>query len=323
MSRFRVLWIDDQTQKCKKDRKSVERIIEHYGFEPDVEFEDDISEYSLSDPEGKLNKQITARNVDLFVVDYNLKNNVFGSDIIREIRNKNNIYSDIIFYSSDRSSLINAVKKSFDSTSITDYCDGVYIVPLGDEFIGKVDYIIQKIIKSWYNVHSIRGIVLSKASKFEHMVGDIISETYPPCLSTIKEKLAIKAENVTATTTRKWNYVTTTADPVPSILSDPINFNWAVKELLLRELIDCKQIDLPLFGEIVKLFRLRNDFAHNPIHLEDGNLILNKNGILISYTEEDIEEIRQKLMMIEDELNTVHEETKRSKTSAEELAVAN
>ena len=302
MSKFKVLWIDDQTQKCKRDSKSVEKIIESMGFEADIRFEDDISRYSLNDSNGALNKAIRARNVDLFVIDYNLKNDVFGSDIIQEIRNDNDIYTDIIFYSSDADSLINAIKNSFDASSIMDFCDGVYVVPLGDEFLTKTQYVIAKIIKSWYNVHSIRGILLSKASKFEQMVSEIIAQNYRPCLGAIKNELKTKGANVTTSTCNKWKKIDETDDPVSYILRDPINFNWAVKKLMLKILLDKNIIVLPSWEKLEWIFELRNDFAHNPIHLRDGNLVLSKNGQDVLYGENDIAEIRTALALVEGEL---------------------
>ena len=108
MSKFRVLWIDDQKTKCKKDVRSVERIIEALGYEADIQVIDDISEESLNGENGTLNKAIRARDVDLFVIDYNLKNNLFGGDVVEEIRSNNDMYTDIVFYSSVSSSLIDA-----------------------------------------------------------------------------------------------------------------------------------------------------------------------------------------------------------------------
>lgn len=111
MSKFRILWIDDQKTKCKKDVRAVKRIIESFGYEPDIQVMDDISADSLNNEHGSLNKAIRARDVDLFVIDYNLKNNLFGGDVVEEIRQNNDIYTDIIFYSSSTDSLIDAVKK--------------------------------------------------------------------------------------------------------------------------------------------------------------------------------------------------------------------
>ena len=302
MSKFRILWIDDQPKKCKREVAQVKSVINAFGFEPDVDLESDISESSLNSPDGTLYKKLRARDVDLFLIDYNLKNNVLGSNIVQEIRKENDIYTDIVFYSSLNSDFIGTVKSSFDSPNAMEYFDGVYIVPLGDEFVGKIQYVVNKIIKSWYNVHSIRGIVLSKASKFEHVVSGIINAHYEPCLEEIKAALHTKGENVCSSTKGKWAGVDKASDPVPKILKDPIGFNWAVKDLILQILIKKGLVVLPSYDDIAAIFSLRNDFAHNPIHLKDGELVLTKQEITQCFNEEDIEEIRKQLMRIEKDL---------------------
>lgn len=304
MSKFRILWIDDQPKKCKREVAQVKSVINAFGFEPDVDLESDISESSLNSPDGTLYKKLRARDVDLFLIDYNLKNNVLGSNIIQEIRKENDIYTDIVFYSSLNSEFIGTVKSSFDSPNAMEYFDGVYIVPLGDEFVGKIQYVVNKIIKSWYNVHSIRGIVLSKASKFEHVVSAIINAHYGPCLDEIKAALHTKGENVCSSTKGKWAGVDKAPDPVPKILKDPIGFNWAVKDLILKIIIEKGLIALPSYDDIVAIFSLRNDFAHNPIHLKDGELVLTKKDCTRSFNEADIEVIRQQLMRIEKDLES-------------------
>ena len=302
MSKFRVLWIDDQKTKCKKDVRSVKRIIEALGYEADIQVIDDISEESLNGENGTLNKAIRARDVDLFVIDYNLKNNLFGGDVVEEIRSNNDMYTDIVFYSSVSSSLIDAVKSSFDSSSAMEYFDGVYIAPLGDDFTEKIRYVIVKIIKSWYNVHSIRGIVLSKASKFEQLVSAIINSNYTPCLDKLKGDLEVKGNNVCNSAKGKWASVNRAADPIPQILNDPIQFNWRVKEMILKRLCDEGIIELSTWNDIKYIFDLRNDFAHNPMHLIDGVLVLTTIRGEQRFTEEKIEEIREILTNIEKEL---------------------
>lgn len=304
MSKFRILWIDDQPKKCKREVAQVKSVINAFGFEPDVDLESDISESSLKSPDGTLYKKLRARDVDLFLIDYNLKNNVLGSNIIQEIRKENDIYTDIVFYSSLNSDFIGTVKSSFDSPNAMEYFDGVYIVPLGDEFVGKIQYVVNKIIKSWYNVHSIRGIVLSKASKFEHVISEIINAHYESCLEEIKTALHEKGENVCKSTSGKWAKVDKASDPVPKILKDPISFNWAVKDLILKIIIEKGLIALPSYDDIAAIFSLRNDFAHNPIHLRDGELVLTKKDSMRSFNEADIETIRQQLMRIEKDLES-------------------
>ena len=43
MSKFKVLWIDDQTRKCKREVKAVSNLIKSLGFEPEITFETNIS----------------------------------------------------------------------------------------------------------------------------------------------------------------------------------------------------------------------------------------------------------------------------------------
>lgn len=305
MSKFKVLWIDDQKGKCRRDIKAVKQIIESLGFEPDIHIEDDISSESLTESTGALHKAICGRDVDLFVIDYNLKNNLFGSDVVKEIRNNNDIYTDIVFYSSMSENLINAVQKSYEADSIMDFCDGVYIAPLGDEFIEKVQYVIYKIIKSWYNVHSIRGIILAKASKFEQLVSSIIVENYAPCLQEIKDKLNVKGNNVCATVNNKWDKVKQTMDPVQDIIDDPINFNWAVKKLMLEQINESGIISITTWEDINYIFDLRNKFAHNPLHLRDGDLVLTLKDEEKIYSEDSIEHIRKRLVSVEKELSKI------------------
>ncbi len=305
MSKFRILWIDDQETKCKRDVRMVKRIIESLGYEADIQIVDDISKESLSSENGTLNKAIKARDVDLFVIDYNLKNDLFGGDVVEEIRCNNDMYTDIVFYSSVQSSLIDAVKASFDSESIMEYFDGVYIAPLGDEFIEKIRSVIVKIIKSWYNVHSIRGIVLSKSSKFEQMVSNVINTKYVACLDKLKDDLDTKGENVCRSTNGKWKSVKESSDPIPRILNDPIQFNWKVKELILKRLCDENIISISSWSDIKYIFSLRNDFAHNPMHLRDGVLVLETTRGEQTFDEKKIEDIKDALTRIENDLQNL------------------
>lgn len=302
MSKFKVLWIDDQTKKCKREVRAVSNLIKALGFEPEITFETNISKSSLSEVDGALYKAIHARDVDLFLVDYNLKNDVFGSDIVHQIRSENDIYTDIVFYSNDRRALVDKIKESYDTESALDFCDGVYVVPLGNEFITKVEQVITKTVKSWYNVHSIRGILLSKASKFEQMVSKIIQEYYIKCLDEIKQDLVAKGERVCKSTKGKWEGVKKDYDPVPRVLSDPINFNWTTKKMILERLDSAGAIALSTWEDIKIVFDLRNLFAHNPIHLRDGQLVITTIDGEQTFSEVDIDVIRERLIRIEADL---------------------
>ena len=67
-------------------------------------------------------------------------------------------------------------------------------------------------------------------------------------------------------------------------------------------LVDKNIIALPNWEALEQIFSLRNDFAHNPIHLRNGKLVLTKNGQDVLYGESDIATIRDRLTLVEGEL---------------------
>jgi hypothetical protein len=80
--------------------------------------------------------------------------------------------------------------------------------------------------------------VLSKASKFEQMVNNIINNFYQPCLAEIRVALEEKSKNSLSTAEKKWKAVNIAEDPIQQIVRDPINFNWAVKQKIIDKMIE-------------------------------------------------------------------------------------
>lgn len=301
MGKFNVLWIDDQPRKCKRDQIGIESSIKENGLIPNIKFISKASEDELFGEDTESNKLLKSRDYDLLFLDYKLIGNLFGNDVISTIREKYKIFVDIILYSSSKNEMITAVKKSFDEESSLSYLDNVYIIPLGDEFQTKASQVIDKIVGSWYNAHSIRGVVLAKTSKFEGLVSDIIRQNYSKFIINIKEVLKEKGKNVLDSLNRKWNIVYNSNDPVDYILNNPISFNWAVKEKILNYLIDNQiiMIDEEKREVMKDLFNLRNDFAHNQLKIENGECHLFIGSETRTYKEKDIRDIRDKIASLE------------------------
>ena len=146
---------------------------------------------------------------------------------------------------------------------------------------------------------------MSKVSKFEQMAAKIIEKNYMTCLSEIIDALNAKGENVCRTTKSKWNSVKASSDPIPNILDDPINFNWAVKKTILQQLTEEGIVSISSWDDIEYLFSLRNKFAHNPIHLKDGVLVLSLNDEDEYYSESDIDDLRAVLTRVENDLEKI------------------
>lgn len=307
MSKFKILWIDDQPDKIGLEKDNIEEIIKMKGFTPKIEVISKITHNDIS-TDADWYKKLISREYDLLFIDFNLCNHILGSSIIGEIRKHNNIYVDIIFYSSDRDKLIKAIKDSFDG-SILEFIDDVHIAILDDsDFYDKVELVIDKIISSWYNAHSIRGVILAKTSKFETMISEIVRVNYASKKDILVAKLLEKKSNVQNSVTEKWNNLMKDADPPLYVINHPVDFNWNVKKLLFDTLLEEGSITIDneeFFNQLKEVFRLRNDFAHNKAKISNGTIIVKINGKDIVYNEADISKIRSKINNIESTLETL------------------
>lgn len=301
MSKFKILWIDDQPDKIGLEKDKIEEMIRLKGFTPNIELVSKITNTDVM-ANAEWYKRLKSREYDLLLIDFNLCNHILGSNIIGNIRKDNNIYVDIIFYSSDRDRLIETIKKSLDG-AILEFIDDVHIAILDDsDFYDKIELVIDKIIGSWYNAHSIRGVILAKTSKFETMVNDIVRLHYQSRKNALSTKLIDKKNNVLKSVSDKWNNLTNESDPTLYILDHPVEFNWNVRKLLFDTLIDEKIISIEdehFISNLKEIFTLRNCFAHSKAKVLNGQMIIHVNGKEKIYDETEIDNIRSKINNIE------------------------
>lgn len=290
MNKFKILWIDDQEDKIAIEKNMVEDIVKSYSYEPDIEVLTTITKKDL-DEDSEFFSRIKSREFDLLFIDYKLKGRMLGSNIISKIRKDNKLFVDIVFYSSDRDSLIGEVKNSFDR-GILEYIDDVHIVPLDDsDFEEKIQNIILKIIGSWYNANSIKGVILSSTSIFEKKIGEIILNYYKPYEENLLEKLNEKKKNKLELTHKAWNSAFESDDIISHVIGHPEAFNWGIKKTLFNALSEYGAFEMAedISSKLNKLFGIRNDIAHNRAKIEKGNLkIIMPNGKEKIYTEKDI-----------------------------------
>lgn len=307
MGKFNVLWIDDQPEKCKKERIRLKKSIEALGLISNIKVINKVRKDQILQEGHQSNIELTSREYDLLIIDYKLSGDLLGGEVISEVRTKYNIFTDIIFYSSAKTELIQSVKKSFDEPSSLSYLDDVYIVPLGDEFDQKIDKIINKIVESWYNAHSIRGVILSKASSFESLVSEIIRLHYKKKEDELKLELLRKGNNIVNSTKKRWEALENKSDSINHVLDNPQEFNWAVRRTMLNFLIEKNIISLSkdIQEKINYIFNLRNDFAHNVVKIENGLCILYKDGDKIIYDTEKIMKIRKDITLVDEALKNI------------------
>lgn len=300
MSKFKVLWIDDQPQKVGMEIDTVSSIIKNHGFEPIIFTLDKVTEADFSGENS--DSKLKSREYDLLFIDYHLCNNILGSQIISEIRSNNNIYVDIVFYSSDKERLVEAVKSSFDGP-LLGFLDDIHIVVLDDsDFDEKIEHVIEKVISSWYNAHSIRGIIMAKASKFENMVNEIIKKYYLPHLEPLCSELENKKINAIKAMTEKWEGLAKESDQIKYVTEHPEKFNWNVRKKLFETLATLSAIsieDKQFAQNLEHIFKIRNDFAHNKAKIVNGSLILHTPKGDRLYDEDTISLFREEINSVE------------------------
>ena len=72
--------------------------------------------------------------------------------------------------------------------------------------------------------------------------------------------------------------------------------------MILERLDSAGAIDLSTWEDIKVIFDLRNLFAHNPMHLRDGQLVVTTIDGEKIFSESDIDLIRERLIRIEGDL---------------------
>lgn len=155
---FKVLWIDDAHEWVESLKPELEHVIHKYHLYPRMEHET-----GENDVHGK----ITSNEYDLILVDYQLANDGRGDIIIEQIR-KNNVLTDIVFYSSD----MHKMRKELSSGKLL---EGIYFSERDDyKFIDRVEALIQKAIKRANDVVNLRGIVMDNTSEFDQDIKEIL-----------------------------------------------------------------------------------------------------------------------------------------------------
>jgi CheY-like chemotaxis protein len=177
---FKILWIDDDDDFPDTLKDEIEDTIERLNLAPSIEIH---KEYSLEKA-----KKI-GNTYDLILVDYLLKEDKVGTEIISKIRN-GSLLPDIIFYSSvstieeimiredeeKRENLIHLLQK------------GIYFSTSND-LATTTKKVIMKITSREEKINGFRGIVLSFVSDYENAVNEIIQRSLEilPSYNKIKE----------------------------------------------------------------------------------------------------------------------------------------
>lgn len=174
---FKILWFEDNATWFEAASRGVKSSVEKHYLIYDKEEPRETGEGINFDELKKV-------KYDLILMDYMLaSDSPEGDQLIQSIR-KNQILTDVLFYSADYEKMVSAFKDRVPEI------DGVYLAKRDmDLFSEKVDLLISKIVQRSEDIVNLRGMVLEATTDFETQTIEFLSKLYGEASEEKKEKL--------------------------------------------------------------------------------------------------------------------------------------
>ncbi len=257
---YYVLWVEDDDSWYSTTSQLFTDTILDYGFYPILDrkknLEDVINEV----------KKSGLKRFDIFLIDFNLRNSKNGDSIIDHVRN-NNIFTDIIFYSSDKQTIVDSIKEHL--------FEGVYYSDR-NELEDKFENVFLTTIKKIEEINSMRGLIVGETSELDAIIEEhLIFYTQSPFIDKfntskfLTEKLFNKLDDKIIYL--KNEYSTTGLNGILPYLE-------AIKKWeLLRGILKVNKDHKPYISEFLDLnskyqndvIDIRNKFAHAQVFTKD------------------------------------------------------
>lgn len=154
---FRILWIDDSFDYYESAEELITKHVLNNNMVPTIRFFDDYAEFKRTELDN-FEAEVFNR-YDLLIIDYALSD-ITGIEIIQELRRKQ-IYTDIVFYSSELPKMRDEIKKC-------DLLDGIFFADRKD-LTSVVSNVIKKNMRREYNIANIRGLIMDSTSEFDYI----------------------------------------------------------------------------------------------------------------------------------------------------------
>jgi len=298
--KYKILWVEDEEDSIKIKAKNIRLYLENeYGFECSL---DDITILDYEEFETNYidnNKMKIGTNIeqfDLVLVDFNLGEVQHTGDKLIKVVRDGNIYSEILFYSSDLDSLKEKLNKHF--------IDGIF-TSNRDELEEKIKKLIRVTIKKVQDVNNLRGLIMAEVSELDRIKERIIVNATSKIDDRGLEKYMLK--KVKSSIDANKNKLDEFNDNIDNLLiTDLLNSRGLIdsdkKRLAVGKTLEKLSITEPIdkitFLEPYKnnILTIRNNFAHveeSDGFDEDGNTC--KLIGSIPFTEKKCIEIRQEI----------------------------
>lgn len=151
---YYVLWVEDDDSWFKTTSELFSETIVDYGFNPIIERKKSLDGVVTQIVDSGLKK------FDIFLIDFKLRNSKDGDNIIDYVRNSN-IFTDIIFYSSDKQSIVDSIREHL--------FEGVYHSDR-KELEDKFEKVFKTTIKKIEEINSMRGLIVGETSELDALI---------------------------------------------------------------------------------------------------------------------------------------------------------
>lgn len=149
-----ILWIEDDDSWYSTTSELLSETVIDSGFHPTFTRKKTLDEVIEQLQDTGLKKY------DILLIDFKLRNSKDGDSIIHYVRD-HAVYTDIIFYSSDKQSIVDLIKENL--------FEGVYHSDR-KEFEDKFEKVFKTTIKKIEELNSMRGLIVGETSELDALI---------------------------------------------------------------------------------------------------------------------------------------------------------
>jgi hypothetical protein len=300
---YKVLWFEDQFSEVEGDVARLKSLIREYGFIPDFDHRDKISEQEIEALAVRLDEY---NPYDLIIFDYDLGgNSANGLNIAAHLRNK--IYTDMIFYSGK---IPHELRKYLFDNEV----DGVFIVHR-DFFYDDIEPIIEDHIKKLSDLNNIRGVVMAVTSDIDQSIRDILVKKVSDQLNDEEQsKLLKKTKKKLIQSLKGRMSKVERIDSIENLIVSFKDYNIfdfnriRLTYLSMNDEINDEINDIFIDeSNLHKVIKERNKLAHEKAVINDGKLTLRLASGDEYYDHEQFKRVRNLLLLAHDDINKFNE----------------
>lgn len=263
---FKILWIDDSRDYYESTEELIGDHVVANNMMPQITFFDDYEDFRSQELDG-FDIEVFSR-YDLLLIDYALSDTT-GTGIIHELRNKQ-IYTDIIFYSSEPAKMKEEVRQC-------DLLDGVFFADRKD-LTSVVNNVISKNMRREYCIANIRGLIMDNTSEFDYIcritTTALFEQLSPEDQNEVETKLREFVAKANASATKNFTdldkkagskYVSTAMNSTDYVMSNADRYT--ILSLILQKFDFFKQVTTDFHMHYTEdVIKPRNKLAHSMLY---------------------------------------------------------